>query len=351
MSSRHSSPLRRLRKWLPIVILFALAACLLIYAPGLDADLIARRIVYPLVRLLGIMSLSLALSAVVEGMGWSQGVAKVSRPLMKLGHLSQWSAVAFTTAFLSGVAANTLLWNAFQEGKIQKREMYVASLLNLGLPSYTLHLPTTLAITLPLIGQAGVIYVTVTFFAALLRTVIVLTAGSLLLPKPEGTPRPPEETRDEQPRGQKIRKLLRRYLKDRLPRIAMYTVPIYCVVVALGQMNFFEWLQENAASLLSTDLLPVEGISVVVFTIMAEFTAGAAAAGAMLQQGILQIKETVLALLIGNLVATPVRALRHQLPRYLGIFNPSTGTAILLMGQGLRVVSVIAAGITYYLLF
>jgi len=54
------------------------------------------------------------------------------------------------------------------------------------------------------------------------------------------------------------------------------------------------------------------------------------------------------ALLIGNILAFPVRALRHQLPRYIGIFSPKMGTQILLMGQGFRVTSIIVVGVIYY---
>ena len=57
-----------------------------------------------------------------------------------------------------------------------------------------------------------------------------------------------------------------------------------------------------------------------------------------------------MALLIGNILAFPVRALRHQLPRYIGIFSPKMGTQILVMGQGFRVASIICVGVIYYYL-
>ncbi len=335
----------------PFLILSILAACLILNAPGINTGLIWHRIVLPLLRILGIMSISLTLSAIVEAMGWYRLVVRISSPLIKHVRLSQWSAVAFSTAFLSGIAANTFLWNAFKDGHIKKREMYVATLLNLGLPSYALHLPTTMAITVSLVGKAGLIYVIVTFFAALIRTISVLTAGIFLLPEPDEKTITSLGNEPVTNRNEQVKKLLKRYLMYRLPRIAKYTVPIYVIVVSLGQMNFFNWLQNTTASFFSTDILPVKGVSVVVFSIMAEFTSGAAAAGAMLSQGILQVKETVIALLIGSIMAAPVRALRHQLPSYLGIFTPSTGTAILLMGQGLRITSVLAAGILFYLIY
>ncbi|MBW1931965.1 MAG: nucleoside recognition protein [Deltaproteobacteria bacterium] len=327
---------------------------LLFIAPGVDLPLIVHRIAWPLSRLLIIMALSLGLSALVEGMGWSEIVAKLSRPLMRTGNFSDWSGTAFTTAFLSGVAANTILWNAYKEKKLSKSEMLLATLLNMGLPSYTLHMPTTIAIIIPLVGTAGLMYISLTLMAALLRTLIVLILGRLILSSPKKMEKPGPEHQNKkelEPRKEQVKKLLARYVPGRLGQIAMYTVPIYIMVVLLQQWEFFEWLQDKSASIISIEALPVEGISVVVFSIVAEFTAGAAAAGAMLSAGVLTVKETVLALLVGSVIATPVRALRHQLPRYLGIFQPKMGIIILMMGQTLRVISVVIVGVIYFLIY
>ena len=99
---------------------------------------------------------------------------------------------------------------------------------------------------------------------------------------------------------------------------------------------------------INTSFMPMESLSVIILSFAAEFTSGFAAAGALLEAGVLTIKQTVVALLIGNILAFPVRALRHQLPRYIGIFSPKMGTQILLMGQGFRVTSIIVVGVIYY---
>lgn len=331
-----------------------LSLAILYKTPGVDWPLIIHRIAWPLSRLLIIMAFSLGLSAVVEGMGWSGIVARLSKPLMRMGKLSDWSGTAFITAFFSGVAANTILWNVYKEEKITRREMILANLLNLGLPSYTLHLPITLAVMVPLVGRAGFMYVCITLAAALLRTVFVLFLGRITLSSPrkmhDSGPECQKMTQER--RGwERIKELLARYVLDRLSRIAMYTVPIYIIVVVLQQWEFFNWLQTKSGAIITTEALPVEGISVVVFSIVAEFTAGAAAAGAMLNTGILTVKETVLALLFGNVISTPVRALRHQLPRYLGIFQPTMGIIILTTGQALRIISVVVAGGIFFLVY
>ena len=86
----------------------------------------------------------------------------------------------------------------------------------------------------------------------------------------------------------------------------------------------------------------------VILSFAAEFTSGFAAAGALLDAGVLTTKQTVLALLLGNITAFPIRALRHQLPRYMGIFSPKMGLQLLLSGQCFRILSIIVVGVIYY---
>jgi hypothetical protein len=61
------------------------------------------------------------------------------------------------------------------------------------------------------------------------------------------------------------------------------------------------------------------------------------------------VKETVIALIAGNIFAFPIRALRHQLPRYMGIFSPKMGMQLLLSGQVFRIISLVLVTTLYYL--
>ena len=334
------------------LLLSAASFYLLLEATHYDLVLIAKRVLWPVSRLIAIMAGALFLSALIEAKGWARFVSVLSRPLMRMGNLSDWSGTAFTTAFLSGIAASTMLWNAFQDGRISRREMFIAALLNAGLPSYFLHLPITFAIIVPLVGPAGMIYLAVPFTAAIIRTVVVIMAGRILLADKKSLQDSGEKEESTGSESKKdVMELFRKYLSQRLSYIILYTVPIYLLVVLFRLWGLFDLLRDMSAHLVTTNVVPVEGISVVVFSIVAEFAAGAAAAGAMLQEGVLSIRQTVAALILGNIIATPVRALRHQLPRYLGIYRPATGIALIITGQLLRITSVALAGAAYWILF
>ena len=93
--------------------------------------------------------------------------------------------------------------------------------------------------------------------------------------------------------------------------------------------------------------LPVESASVVIFSVAAEFSSGIAAAGALSVFGGADGPSDCGRLDLGSIVATPVRALRHQLPTHAGIFSPRLGTQLLLTSQGLRIISLIMVTIPY----
>ena len=116
-------------------------------------------------------------------------------------------------------------------------------------------------------------------------------------------------------------------------------------------MGMFKLMRDALTGFVVTNFIPMESLSVVILSFAAEFTSGFAAAGALLQAGVLTVKQTVVALLIGNIIAFPVRALRHQLPRYIGIYSPKMGAQILFMGQGFRVLSIVIVGLIYFCIF
>ena len=124
-------------------------------------------------------------------------------------------------------------------------------------------------------------------------------------------------------------------------------MPIYISVFILNRLGIFDLVRSWLAGYVTTTFIPIESLSVVVLSFAAEFTSGFAAAGAMLDAGVLSVKQTVVALLIGNITAFPIRALRHQLPHYMGIFTPRMGAQLLVLGQSFRVISVLIVGALY----
>jgi len=314
---------------------------------------IATRLLLPLSRLILFIGIGLMIGQIIEATGWVKTMGALAAPVFRFGNLGHRCSAAFTAAFISGVAANAMLLEFYKEEKISRKQLFLSNFTN-QFPAFFLHLPTTFFVVVSLTGRAGVIYFLITFTAVLMRTALFLLYGHLQPginranseQQTEALPSPPPV----QKREKAVWKNVRRKLPGRIVQIAVYVVPIYILVFVLNAAGAFGVARIWLAKFVTTQVIPMEALSVVIISFAAEFTSGFATAGALLNEGILTTKQTVLALLIGNIVAFPIRAVRHQLPRYIGIFSPKMGTQLLLMGQGFRIASLAAVGMIYYLI-
>ena len=305
---------------------------------------------WPLLRLVSFISLGLMIGNLIESLNWTHGVARLAAPLVRLGHLSDITGASFSMAFFSSVTANTMLSEAYEQKKITKQELIFANLFN-SLPTYFLHLPTLFFLAVPLIKSVAFVYVGLTLFAAFLRTVCILVVGRLVLPGNEEncvTCRLDENRVSSL--SQAMSKAWDRFQK-RIRRIVFITVPIYTAVYILNRLGMFTllegWLAQHVKFLA---WLHPESLGVVALQLTAEISAGLAAAGALLDNGSLEARQVVLALLAGNVLSAPMRAVRHQFPFYAGVFRPKLAAELITYNQVFRTGSIIVVALFYYFL-
>lgn len=308
-----------------------------------------HKLIWPLIRLLFFISIGLIVANLIESLNWTKKIASVSRPLIQVGHLSERVGAAFSMAIISGVAANTMLAEAYDKGLMNKKELILANLFN-SLPTYFLHLPTIIVITLPLIKGAAFIYIGITFVAALLRTATIVVVSHFLLPKPSRKVDIAVEQQQKLTWSQIFQKTWLRFRK-RIKKIAIFTIPIYVVIFTMNQMHVFAYLEGIFAEHLSfIPWLSPQSMGIITLHIASELTAGLAAAGALLENGVMSYREIILALLVGNILSSPLRAVRHQFPYYAGIFKPRLAFELIVYNQSFRIISLILAGIVYFML-
>lgn len=318
-------------------------------ADDLNAAKLGTGLLWPLLRVMLFIIIGLIAGQVIEVSGWSRYLGALAAPLFRFSNLGPYCSSVFTAAFFSGLVANGMLLNFYKDGTISRRQLFLTNFIN-QFPAYFLHLPTTFFIVVSLTGWAGIMYFLVTFAATLLRTLIFMLYGRLVLTPSTFQGQPPAHKTN----GHKAVRLwnsLKEKLPQRMVNIAIYVIPIYSLVYIVNVMGFFKAARNWMTQYVVTTFIPVEALSVVVLSFAAEFTSGFATAGALMGAGVLTVKQTVLALLIGNIIAFPIRALRHQLPRYIGVFSPKMGTQLLLTGQGFRILSLVFIGWLYYLIF
>ena len=319
----------------------------------INPGMLFNRLLIPMIRLICFICIGLLAGQVIEAVGWTRQVAVLARPFFSFSRLGDRCSATFTTAFLSGAAANAMLLDFYQEGKISKAQLFLSNYIN-QFPAFFLHLPTTMFIVLPLTGVAGILYFTLTFLATLLRTLSFLIFSRFYLDNTVAADttqaaKAPGVTAGSSVDVQEILNQIKKRALPRIINILVWVVPIYTVVFILHASGAFDIMNLALSQHLSTRFMPVESLSIVILSFAAEFTSGFAAAGALMHAGVLSVKQTVIALLMGNVLAFPIRALRHQLPRYMGIYTPKMGLQLLLSGQFFRIVSLIFVGIIYYL--
>lgn len=311
-----------------------------------------EKLIWPLIRLIFYISIGLLVANFIEAMNWTRWVAIFARPLARAGNMSDTAAASFSMAMFSGVSANTMLAESYDKQQMSRKEVILANLFN-SLPTYFIHLPTIFFITVPLIKTAAFFYIGITMGAALVRTITIVILSRFLLPPQQLTPTFKEKTAVsiEKINWQKaFEKALKRF-KKRIRKIVKFTVPIYTAIFVMHRMGLFEAMEQYAAQYLSfLSWLSPQAMGIITLHLAAELTAGLAAAGALLQEGGMSQREIILALLVGNILSSPLRAVRHQFPYYAGIFKPQLALQLIICSQAFRIISLIIVGIFYYYL-
>lgn len=310
-------------------------------------------LIWPLIRLLSFISLGLLFATFIESLNWTSKIATIARPLIRFGNLSDTAGASFSMALFSGVSANTMLSEAYAQKTINRRELILSNLFN-SLPTYFLHLPTVFFITVPLIKEAAFIYVGLTFGAAIFRTISIVFLSRFLLPKKTKTTSHNSGTEGTNGRGVDWRGALkksRKRFKKRIRKIIRFTVPIYILFFIMHRVGIFDILEQGMAKYLSfLPWLTPQSMGIITLHIAAEFTAGLAAAGVLLQEGSMSYREVILALLVGNVLSSPIRAIRHQFPYYAGIFQPKMATELIVFNQIFRVGSLMLMAAGYFVI-
>ncbi|MDR1045290.1 MAG: hypothetical protein LBP33_09260 [Candidatus Adiutrix sp.] len=310
---------------------------------------LAHKVGWPMLRAMFFMSLGLTAAMLIEALGWTERLGRLAAPLTRRARLPRVAGASFTTALVSNPAANALLSEALEKKEISPGVLAVANLLNGSWPSFIVHLPSTLVVAASLAGRAGLAYTGIMFSAATLRLLGAAALGRLLLPPNSETPAkapPPERKKLAQ-----IWPGLRRRLLWRLSTLLGVAIPVYYLITLAADLGFLSALEKYSAASLPDFFLPAEAAALIVFSLTAEFSSGFAAAGALIQNSTLTVAQAAAALIIGNIIATPVRVLRWQLAAFLGFFRLRLGLILIFCNQAFRVLSLILALLLFWRIF
>lgn len=317
---------------------------------AIDFSQLWASLFWPLGRLLMGMAAGLFFASILESLQWTNYLAKLARPLSHAARLNPLSATAFALAIISPSSSNAFLAEKHEKGLISSRDLILTNIFN-SLPANLMHLPNIFFLMWPVLGTAALIYAGISLAAAIGRSIFAIILSRYLFAKSNSfhlfSELPQKKEKFFPALKQSLPRAWRRFRK-RLPRLIYFTVPFYLLIFFMNQSGYFtimeQWLATNFAW---PDFIKAQALSIILLQLVAEFGASLGAAGALLETGGLDSKDIVLALLAGNILSTPIRSIRHQLPVYAGFYKPILAMKLIMANQSLRAASMLIGLLIY----
>jgi len=276
--------------------------------------------------------LGVVLAELIMALKFVNKIVWITKPVTKFAHLGKECGTTFLTAFASAAAANSMLMEFYNKKEIDKKELFISSLVN-SFPAIVMHWRYMLPALVPLLGTTGLIYFGALMAVGFIKTFIILIAGRVLLPKRNNDN---EITKEKRPPIDKAFKISLMTSKKTIIKILKLMIPITIIVFILIDIGVFDMLAGYLSGVAEYFPIPVEGLGI----IAAQFANSIAAwtiAGNLLSEGVISSKDVVLTLLVGNVLSDIVN-IRHSIPYYLGIFGAKLGMQILGIATVIRIV-------------
>lgn len=269
---------------------------------------------------------------VLVAKGAVEKAAFVGRPFVRLSNLPGECALSFMTAFVSGRAASAMLVSFYRDGRIGRRELYLASLMN-AFPVMVRHAYSMVPVLAAVLGKLGLVYFGVLTLAALVQTLVSALAGRLLIRRraePGRCGAPAAGARSG--RGD-LRSVPRRVVRHLAPVLGTMAAATY-VTSLLMASGLFERLTGAVRGWAAGLPLSPEEVSIAA-TMMVSRIAAYTLGANLLAAGAVTPAALIRALLVGSLLST-VTALREIVPYYVGVYGVRDGSRLMALSMALR---------------
>jgi hypothetical protein len=288
-------------------------------------------------RVLPFMILGVIAAELIIALGFVNKLSFIARPITRFSHLKHECGVSFLMAFGSPVAANAMLANYREEGLISKKEMFLASMMN----SFPVHLTEWRYMLPPLIsllGTIGLVYFLFFILIGIVKTALVMIASRFLLPA-----RPEQKLSLETKSRPSLKEAFKQSLKSSqriLKRMVIIIIPTMLVISVLIEVGVFDSLASYLSGVSAYLPIPASGLGIIA-VMPGHSIAAYTVASNLLAVGEITARGIILSLLIGSVLTGITSMFRYQIPIYVGIFGPKTGTQLVLLSSAIRSVIVI----------
>ncbi|USG99331.1 hypothetical protein K1720_07270 [Thermococcus argininiproducens] len=257
----------------------------------------------------------------------------IGKPFVKLSNLPEECALAFATAFLNTRAGNAMLIDFYKEGKIGKKELYIASLMN-AFPAMVRHWNSLVPVLLATLGTFGLLYFGILVLIGFIQTTVFAFAGKLLIKSPKQIKNVQGQVKNSQEPFKKVlRKALAKTKRHSMPILKTMVLATYITALLIAA-GFFEYLTSLVKDFAAFLPLSPEEISVAL-SAMASSIAAYTLGANLLKAGLISEKALIRSLLLGSVLAN-ITFLRVLIPYYVGLYGAKDGTKIMLISMATR---------------
>ncbi len=249
------------------------------------------------------------------------------------------------TSLFSNKAASSLLSATYGEKRISRNALITTGICD----SHFAFLSHAIRVLYPVAaaaGATGVIYFGIQFALGFMIIFVVLMIHRFTVSSDFECDQTGEEVKRKIPTWKvTVQRALKRTARI-LIRLLIVTVPMYLLVLYLGQEGIFEtWnalLPAQAAKVITVEMMTIS------ISMMGGLVNCSTLAGEMMRNGEITSLQVILAMLLGSALGNPVRTLRRNLPSAMGIYPPREGFLIVMIMQSARFVTVIAVCFILY---
>ena len=288
-----------------------------------------------LLTVIHLFILGVILAQLLVELRWIDKLSWLARPLMRLGHLHPECAGSFLVAVISPTAGHSMLARYHSEKRISRPELIISAIMN-ALPGYIAQGRSILPVTMPLIGIFGLIYYGLVLLADLIKTLILLTIGRFILPRPDATAlKLQEASHSKRPT---VKEALLHSLRDSkkiIPKTLKTLIPFAWAAFILIGFGVFDYAAKHLGVVAHYFPVPQASLPIIAARLISPIGAYTMAGG-LLSKGVLEGKDVVVALLVGTLLST-LPNVRYLVPYYFGIFGAVIGTQLVIVSTVMRV--------------
>ncbi|ACV24947.1 nucleoside recognition domain-containing protein [Methanocaldococcus fervens] len=264
--------------------------------------------------------------------GIMKKVSDFLSPILRKSKLNPLSISSILACFFSPTVGYSILAEGLKENKINEKEIIGTSLAN-SFPSVLSHTFTFfIPVVVPILGWTGVLYVLIRLGVALVKTIIGFLYLSIVS-KNSSFELPEINKLDRKENVKKSFKSIISFAKRLIPTMfIMMTLVIY-----LSKVGFFDYVEKFVEPI--TNLLNLNpNVGILALTEIMNVQAAIVMAGGFLNEHILNSKEILIGLIIGNVLTFSTRYVKHSLPFHVSLFGAKLGTKIVMINAAITLI-------------